>query len=315
MYGTQNIKPLELTFDWLFDRINQEDVFQRYFGFCDLNSKHCNPLRQDSKPDCSFYWYNGVLFFKDFAQNKTYTAVSLVMEVERLTYYKALHKIYDIFLNNNSTSEIIKTDRIKKSKESKDIKVKIQPFTQQDIDYLKSFGITSELCKLYRVYSIKHYWINGELVYSYNNYNPCIGYHFNGKWKLYHYLADDYRFISNTSHHDLQGYDQLDRVGSLCIITKSLKDVMVYRKYSINAVAPHSESLSNWKDKIEILQKRFNKVIINFDNDDAGIKATNKVLTEFNLESFYLPDEKDISDYYKKFGYDKTKEIICQYLL
>jgi len=86
MYGTQDIKPLEITFDWLFDRVRQEDVYLKYFGFCDLNSKYCNPLRQDSKPDCSFYWYNGILFFKDFALNKAYTCVSVVMQAERLTY-------------------------------------------------------------------------------------------------------------------------------------------------------------------------------------------------------------------------------------
>lgn len=314
MYGTQNIKPLELTFDWLFDRINQEDVFQRYFGFCELNSKFCNPLRQDSKPDCSFYWYNGILFFKDFAQNKSYTCVSVVMEVENLTYVKALHKIYSIFLEKEDPSKIIKKERIK-VKENKDIKTKIQPFTQIDIEYLKSFGITSELCKLYRVYSIKHYWINNELVYNYNIYNPCIGYFFNGKWKLYHYKADNYRFISNTSHHDLQGFDQLDWVGDLCVITKSMKDVMLYRRFEINAVAPHSESLSNWKDKIELLQRRFKKLVINFDNDEPGIRATNKILEYIKLDVFYLPEEKDISDYYKKFGYDKTKEIIWQHLL
>lgn len=312
MYGTQNVKPLEITFDWLFDRIRQEDVYLKYFGFCDLNSKYCNPLRQDSKPDCSFYWYNGILFFKDFALNKAYTCISVVMQVERLTYTKALHKIYSVFLENTNISEITKIDRVKKSKEYKDIKVKIQPFTQQDIDYLKSHGITSDLCVKYHVYSIKHYWINGEMLYNYNNYNPCIGYYFNGKWKLYNYKADNYRFISNTSHEELQGYDQLDWIGDVCIITKSMKDLMLYRRFDINAVAPHSESLSNWKDKIDVLRKRFKRVIINFDNDRAGKEATDKVLKEFDLEVFYIPDEKDISDYYKKFGFEKTKQLVEQ---
>jgi 5S rRNA maturation endonuclease (ribonuclease M5) len=150
------------------------------------------------------------------------------------------------------------------------------------------------------------------MLYNYNNYNPCIGYYFNGRWKLYNYKADNYRFISNTSHQDLQGFDQLDWVGDICVITKSMKDVMLYRRFEINAVAPHSEALSNWKDKIELLKKRFKKVIINFDNDRAGIEATNKVLKEFDLDHFYIPDEKDLSDYYKKFGFEKTKQLLEQ---
>ena len=85
-------------------------------------------------------------------------------------------------------------------------------------------------------------------------------------WKLYHYKSSNFRFIGNTSHSDLQGYDQLDWTGELCIVTKSMKDAILYRRFGINAVAPHSESLSAWKDKIPTLQKRFAKVIINFDN-------------------------------------------------
>lgn len=306
------MKPLEITFDWLFDRIRQEDVYLKYFGFCDLNKKHCNPLRNDKKSDCSFYWHQGVLFFKDFAQSKTYTCVSVVMEVERLSYYKALDRIYDIFLKGRSSSSIVQIDRPKKDKEYKDIKVKIQPFTSTDIEYLKSFGITSELCKFYNVYSIKHYWVNGDLKYAYNSYNPCIGYYFNGRWKIYHYKSKDFRFVSNTSHTDLQGYDQLDWVGELCVITKSMKDLMLYRRFDVNAVAPHGETVSEWIDKIPILQNRFKKVVINFDNDNAGIKATNKILETYNLDVVYIPYEKDLSDYYKRFGLDQTKLLITQ---
>jgi DNA primase len=92
-----------------------------------------------------------------------------------------------------------------------------------------------------------------------------------------------------------------------------MKDVILYRRFGINAVAPHSEALSVWKDKIPILQKKFTKVIINFDNDNAGIRATNEVLKEFELDVFYLPEEKDISDYYKKFGFEQTKKLLKQF--
>jgi len=304
-------KPEKITFDWLFDRINQEDVYFLYLGFCELNRKFTNPLRQDNKADCSFYWYNGVLFFKDFALNKSYTCVSILMEIKKITFSKALDEVYDAFLGGQkSETYIVKVDRQKKTKEYKDIQVKIQKFTEEDIKYLKSFGITSELCKLYNVYSLSHYWVDGLMKYAYNTYNPVIGYYFNGRWKLYHYKASEYRFVSNTSHEDLQGYDQLDWVGELLLITKSLKDVMVFRKYGINAVAPHSESLSNWKDKIPLLQERYSRVIINFDNDKAGIRATEEVQKIYPLEHFYVSDEKDISDYYRRFGDLKTQEIL-----
>lgn len=310
MYTLPN-KPEKITFDWLFDRINQEDVYLQYLGFCEINRKFTNPLRNDAKADCSFYWYNGVLFFKDFALNKSYTCVSILMQMKQITFSKALDEIYEAFLGGQKSDvTIVKINREKKTKQYKDIQVKIQQFTSMDIEYLKSFGITSELCKKYHVYSLAHYWVDGMLKYAYSTYNPVLGYYFNGRWKLYHYKASDYRFVSNTSHEDLQGYDELDWTGDLCVITKSLKDVMLYRRYGINAVAPHSEALSNWKEKIELLQKRFSKVIINFDNDKAGIRATDEVQKLYPLESFYIPDEKDLSDYYRKYGDVKTQEIL-----
>jgi hypothetical protein len=314
MYSFPN-KPEKITFDWLFDRINQEDVYLLYLGFCDLNKKFTNPLRSDdNNPDCSFYWKTGILFFTDFAFKTTYTCVSVVMKSRGINYAQALDEIYNTFLGGKKTKDltiIVKTDK-QQGRSYKDIKVKIQPFTVTDKQYLMLFGLNSELCKLYKVFSIEYYWIDDKLVYNYNNYNPVIGYYFNGRWKLYHYKSSkkEFRFIGNTSHKDLQGYDQLNWVGELLVITKSLKDVMVYRKFGINSVAPHSEGVSKWVDKIPSLQKRFERVIINFDNDKAGIEATKEVLKLYPLESFFIPDEKDISDYYKKYGEEKTKQII-----
>ncbi len=309
MYFIPN-KPLELTFDWLFNKIAQEDVFLRYFGFCELNKKYCNPFRKDRKADCSFYWHQGTLFFKDFALNKAYTCVSIVMEINKLNYYEALEQIYQEFIGLKGNNFVItKIDRPIQSKEYKHIEVKIQPFTTTDIIYLKQYGITKKLCQMYEVFSIKHYWINGNMQYTYSNYNPCIGYHFDGKWKLYFYQNKDFRFMTNVPHSELQGFNQLRWVGDLCIITKSMKDVICFRKFNIDAVAPHSEGLSDWKDKIPLLQKRFNKLILNFDNDEAGKRAVNQVLKEFNLETFYF-EHKDLSDTIKIIGEQKTKEII-----
>lgn len=314
MYGNPNIKPLDLSFDWLFDRITQEEVYFKYFGFCEIGIKYCNPLRRgDKKPDCKFYWHNGVLFFNDIAYKKAYTCVTVVMEIEKLSYNQSLHKIYNIFLAKSSSNKSIqKIIRNKEPKQYKDIKCKIQSFTNTDIKYLKSFGITYKNCKDFKVYSIKQYWLDGEIRYNYNEFNPCIGYYYNKKWKLYFYKATEYRFLTNIPHTELQGYDELDWIGNICIITKSMKDVIVWKNLGFSAVAPHSEGLGEWKIKIPLLQKRFKRIILNFDNDKAGRAAIEEVLKEFNLEIFLVPEEKDISGFYRKFGLEKTKQLTKQ---
>ena len=309
-------KPEKITSDWLFDRIRQEDVYLFYLGFCELNKKFTNPLRTDKKADCTFYWHNGVLFFRDFAAKKSYTCISMIMELKHITYFTALDEIYNKFIKSqNSNLQDCKSEvNYRKVKAPTDIQVKIQPFTKIDIEYLKSFGITSELCKKYHVYSILYYWTDGILLYAYSKQNPCLGYYFNGKWKLYKYKALSYRFVCNTSHEDLQGYDQLDWIGNVCVITKSMKDVILYRRFGINAVAPHSEVLSKWKQFIPILQKRFKRVVINFDNDKAGHEATQDILDEFpDLEIFFVEEAKDPTDFYKAFGEEKTKQLLKNY--
>jgi len=151
---------------------------------------------------------------------------------------------------------------------------------------------------------------SGELMYAYNTTNPCIGYYDNGKWKLYFYKSKEYRFLTNIPHTELQGYDMLPWLGEVCIITKSMKDVMCWDLFNIEAVAPHSEGLGDWKEKIATLQRRYNRIILNFDNDKSGIKASEEVLKEFDLETLFIPEEKDLSGYIKKHGLENTRKLI-----
>lgn len=320
MYGTQNIKPLELTSEWLFDRINQEDVFLRYFGFCDLNSKYCNPLRPDQNPDCRFYWYNGVLFFNDIARKKAYTCINVVMEIEALSYRKALDKIYSVFIDNGNISQI-NTNRTLRSKQTKDIKCKVQPFTETDIQYLKSFGITSEFCKKAKWFSIKHYWIDGKLQYTYSDYNPCIGYYFEGRWKLYFYKNKFWRFLGNTNKNDIQGYNILPESGEILVITKSFKDIGTLYEQNIPSIAPQAESIVIQKDIMSNLKQRFKFIYTLMDYDNAGIHLSWEMRKLYNTKPLFFTDKlwnrkggymgcKDASDYYKKFGKFEFEKLI-----
>ena len=323
MYYIPN-RPEKLTFNWLFARINQEDVFLRYLGFCELNKKFINPLRKDSKADCSFYWYQGTLFFNDIARKKAYTCVTIVMQISKLNYFEALEQIYQEFIGLQQKSfNIIKTNNSLKSKQYKDIQTTIQPFTKLDISYLKQFGITSEFTKKAHWFSIKHYWINGELKYTYSNYNPCIGYYFpiQKKWKLYFYLNKNFRFISNTNYGIIQGLEMLPNNGDNLIITKSFKDVGTLYKFNIPAIAPQSESVLLEKNIIEDLKTRFTTVYSLLDYDGTGISMAWKLRKLYNIKPLFLTDKiwnrkkgylscKDISDFYKAYGETETKKLI-----
>jgi hypothetical protein len=323
MYYISN-KPEKLTFDWLFSRINQEDVFLRYLGFCELNKKFVNPLRKDSKADCSFYWHQGTLFFNDIARKKAYTCVTVIMEILKLNYFEALEQIYQEFIGLQQKSfNIIKTNNVLKTKQYKDIQTTIQPFTNIDINYLKQFGITSEFTKKAHWFSIKHYWIDKELMYTYSNYNPCIGYYFpiQKKWKLYFYLNKNFRFISNTNYGIIQGLEMLPNTGDNLIITKSFKDVGTLYEQKIPAIAPQAESVLIKPDVIDNLKQRFTNIYSLFDYDNTGIHLAWQMRKIYDIKPLFFTDKlwnrkggymgcKDCSDFRKKYNFNKLNELI-----
>ena len=56
---------------------------------------------------------------------------------------------------------------------------------------------------------------------------------------------------------------------------------------------------------------RFEQIVINYDNDDAGLINMKKFAQAFGIKSFIIPDGiKDVSDYISIKGYDLTKQLI-----
>lgn len=314
MYSIDD-KPEYLTPTYLLSRISQSDIWSYYTGLTpEPLGIYKNPARYDPSPGCRFYEQSGYWWFTDFARGKkVYNCFTILKEMYNIPYPQVLEMVYKDFLGNGSDVNY-KTDYIyipKAVKVERNIECKLQLYTKQDIEYLKSFHLTAEICKRHCVYSIEIYWIDGIQKYSYKNSDPCLGYFEEGKWKLYHYRRSEYRFISNINSSMLQGLKQLKYQKDDLIITKSKKDVMVYDRLDYEAVAPHSEALSKWEIHIPDLQTKYKKIFINFDNDEPGITACNTVINKYpTLIPLFIPiesNEKDISDYIKSYGIENTK--------
>ena len=94
------------------------------------------------------------------------------------------------------------------------------------------------------------------------------------------------------------------------IVTSSLKDCMVFRLLGFNSLAPQSESSFLNENQFQMLSMRFKNIIINYDNDETGLKFMRKYSQQFGIKSFVIPDGiKDISDYISIKGYDETKKL------
>jgi len=109
----------------------------------------------------------------------------------------------------------------------------------------------------------------------------------------------------------LQGYDQLPEKGTLLIVTKSLKDVMLFYEFGIPAIAPASESVILSVEQHKELSQRFTKIVTLYDFDLTGVRSANKMRKEFNLPALFLTNgrfgtvdytAKDPTDLVKKKG-------------
>lgn len=106
------------------------------------------------------------------------------------------------------------------------------------------------------------------------------------------------------------------------IITKSMKDAMVWAELGVHSIFQQSEYPDlHCKDILKEFEIYYDSYILNYDNDDAGIHATAKILEKYAENPLYglskgsilISGAKDISDFAKKYGIKKAQEIYGKY--
>jgi 5S rRNA maturation endonuclease (ribonuclease M5) len=322
-----------ITKEFLFHHIKPEQIFEFYLGVHITKGLFCSPdvVRVDKKPTCSFYKNSrGNLIYKDFA-GPSFDAIGLVEYLFHCSYYKALQIIANDFglvkiekLEKNiqkieySGKEIEVTNKAK-------IEVEIKDFSEKELSWWKTFGISPDTLKKFKIYSIKSVFLNGNYFTSSTNTNPIYGY-YGGKdsddnelWRIYMPLKRSYRFLSNWSATKLQGSKQIPKSGDFIVITKSLKDVMSLYEFGIPSLAPNSENLFLTEAQYNKLKIKFKQIYIFYDNDLPGIRAMNKIRKQFkDLQVIFIPKKykvKDFSDLVKKYGVARTYNIVDEWLV
>ena len=80
----------------------------------------------------------------------------------------------------------------------------------------------------------------------------------------------------------------------------------------INSISPQGESIRLTEGLVNLLHSRYQRILVNYDNDAAGLQNMALIKEEFGLEGFTSPTEKDITDFVKAKGFNATtlKQII-----
>lgn len=312
----------ELTKDYIFSKLKQEEIFEKYLGIKVQTKRHfTNPLRDDKRVTCKFKYYGNTLIFTDFSGWFSGNCIKLVMFLFSLNYHKSLEKIKEDFLLTGSSFISYNVENTNTKVEQEKTKFIIVPrnFSKLDATYWSSYKISSKTLELFNVKAVKYLSIKGsKFKYYYNFKDPAYVYFFtNDDVKIYFPNRQQFRFLSNTDL--IQGYNQLPDKGDVLIITKSLKDVMCLYELGYNAIAFQNEIVIPKKEIIDELKTRFKKIFLFYDFDLTGIRTTNKIIKQYEIDFIFLTNgkfgtidygAKDISDYVKIKGLKNTKKLI-----
>jgi hypothetical protein len=320
----------KITKSYLLSKYSEETYMEYYLGLKVAKGLFCSPLRKDNTPTCSFYKNkSGELIFKDFNGSFYGNFINVVMEKFHVNYHQALKIIAEDFgLSNKHVDREIQpikpSTTVFKDEGPADIRIEVKDFTITEIQWWGSYGITPDILKKYNVYSCQNVFLNGDLFKTEYKDNFMFGYYGGKKdklelWRIYFPKQSTYRFLTNWPARKIQGYKQLPKTGKLCVITKSMKDVMCLYSLGISAIAPNSENLFISDSVLEDLKSRFKYIVVFYDNDLPGLQNMQKIKNKHKeLNYFYIPRHykaKDISDFHREYGRDKTLKFIKESIL
>lgn len=322
MFTTKGIITRALTQQIILTKVSEYDLWRYYLGDVGINKVFKSPLREDKHPSAVLFGADdGKILMKDFGLNEVFTIFNFLKAKFNLNYFQVLDKIdkdFNLQLKHKSASNleqplITKINPSLQRQYSK-IFIKSKKYTTEELNYWKDYGISEDTLKLYKVYSLKCFWIvkNQDINQYCNNGKDFIFCYDlgNNKFKVYRPLNFNYKFTTNADFNTIQGISQLPESGDLLIITKALKDVMVLHELGYNAVAIQSENTFPSKEVIQELKSRFKKCIVIFDNDKPGQEAALKFKERFKIDFFSLSKTKDLADYAKKYGKEQLKELL-----
>ena len=334
--------------DTLFEQITAYDIYCNLIGReVKIGETILSPIRRDNSPTFVLFIPEDRddVLFKDFAWLggdvfKFVRLYALYQDGKTLKNRNAIVKYLDKKLglgiydkDNVNGRELISIKIDEKFFAAKRvIKFKSREYTERDLKYWANYHIGPERLKEYDVRSV-HKLLNerNEVIYTVSQSTLTFAYVMFNKVKLYRpEEAPAFKWRNTCPGHYLQGLQQVKARGfrnKKLIVTKSLKDIMVFDKFigdEYDVIAPHSETYNFTAVEIAWMRRHYEEVIIIFDFDAAGVTGANK-LRRVDKQFFRMlfvstkrivvngklkVIDKDISDY----AFMRREEDIIQHL-
>lgn len=285
----------------LFEHVSSYDIYCHFIGYdLKVGDFILSPIRTDKKPTFRLFIPEDKdeVYFKDFAWIggnifKFVRYFALYQESTILRTRGDIIRYIDESMGIGLFSTTVKKEVIRRPIDEsfytsrRIIKFKSRPFTRRDLTYWAQYHITEEILKLYNIRSIRHLLnMEDEITFTVLERSLCFAYVIYNKAKLYRPEdSEEYKWRNTCPGHYLQGMQQIKilratRKVKKLIITKSLKDVMVFHVFlgdEYDVMAPHSETYNFSDDLLKKLYKIYDEIFIIFDFDLAGVQGVNKL--------------------------------------
>lgn len=311
----------------VFAKFSETQVLSKVFPQithipCRINS----PLRVDKHPSFSIYMgSNNHIYYKDFGDSSEKgSLLDLLCKYWNCTFSQCLDKICAIMIDAKcddlTVRPTIKTLTRKDVSQNTKIQVVVRPWQDYDIEYWKSYGIELKWLKYAKVSPISYKIITkkdpetgkskryifpaDKLAYVYQEKKD-------GKLQIKIYQPKNtkgFKWCSSMDGSVISLWTRVPETGDRIVICSSLKDALCLScQLGIPAIAPQGEGYNISESACKELRRRYKKVFICFDTDEAGKKDA-EALAEKTGFINVVPDlgkQKDLSDYYKSL---KNKE-------
>lgn len=291
----------QLTLEDILSKTDEESLFRYYTEFKTISKKFCCPIHKEKTPSCKVFGHSP-LMYKCFGCGSNGTIIQLIQNKYLCTYNEALQiiandfNISNSFVTKNQVGLILQENHVKIVKNTL-IEVRYCKWSTKLLNYWKDYSISLKTLEKYHIKPIDYYWIN------YNRFKTDFGfaYKINNKYKILQPNCVEYKWSGNLTINEIQGFMQLEPADQL-IITSSLKDVACLNEnYNLQCIAPSSENAFLNDSKLEWLKSKYKEIIVYFNNDKAGIKASKDYKEKYGFNYIMNPQEisKDPSDCFK----------------
>lgn len=304
------------SFDFDIHSLDETDILASCFSISKIPCVISSPFRQDNHPSFAIYLDNkDKVKFIDYSTKESGNLWDFLKRLWSCDYHEAVEKVCASFQQNLHIQKIITQSSLRKAKGSLSrIDVRIRAWKDYDIAYWNSYGVSLRWLKKAEVYPISHETITytdkktkqqSQFTFSVDKYAYAFIERKEGNLqiKIYQpYNTKGFKWCSKMDGSVVSLWTTIPEYGDKVIICSSLKDALCVRtQLGIPTLALQGEGYNISTTAINELKRRYKKIFISFDTDNAGIQDS-KTLAEKTGFINIIPDlgkQKDFSDYYK----------------